>query len=168
MKTHSLLRGSCSCPLPLASPLFKVASVVVGLPFSFFFSFSSCHAPISDAHPLARPEPRRSTTRPTMATPIPDLSRGPVLLSFSIGTASFAFSTTIVRFCVRTRISNNTGPDDYAIAVATVCSFFALNCLLYFPVGIIIRPRSTRISKGGGKSVREGERTEKKGKHEEK
>ncbi|KAL1877601.1 hypothetical protein VTK73DRAFT_8510 [Phialemonium thermophilum] len=54
-----------------------------------------------------------------MATATPDLSRGPVLLSFSIGTASFAFSTTIVRFCVRTRISNSTGPDDYAIAVAT-------------------------------------------------
>ncbi|KAK1772334.1 hypothetical protein QBC33DRAFT_5718 [Phialemonium atrogriseum] len=55
-----------------------------------------------------------------MASVTPDLSRGPVLLSFSVGTASFAFSTTIVRFCVRTRISNSLGADDYAIAVATV------------------------------------------------
>ena len=55
-----------------------------------------------------------------MATVLPDLSRGPVLLSVSVGTASFAFSTTIIRFCVRTRISNDFGPDDYAMGAATV------------------------------------------------
>jgi len=49
-----------------------------------------------------------------------DLSRGPVLLSVSVGTATFAFSTSLVRFCVRKRISNNVGMDDYAMAVASV------------------------------------------------
>lgn len=49
-----------------------------------------------------------------------DLSRGPALLSLSVGTASFAFATCIVRYCVRKRISNNVGIDDYAIGVATV------------------------------------------------
>ena len=49
-----------------------------------------------------------------------DASRGPVLLSISMGTVSFAFATVIIRFCVRVRISRNVGMDDYAIAVAAV------------------------------------------------
>jgi len=50
-----------------------------------------------------------------------DLTRGPALLSVSMGTASFAFATTAIRFCVRKRISNNVGLDDYAMGVASVC-----------------------------------------------
>lgn len=55
-----------------------------------------------------------------MAAATPDVSRGPVLLSLSSITASLAFSTTIVRFCLRTRSNSRIGPDDYAVAVATV------------------------------------------------
>ncbi len=49
-----------------------------------------------------------------------DSTRGPVLLSVAMGTASIAFATVVIRFCVRKRISNNVGIDDYAIAVASV------------------------------------------------
>ncbi|OIW27156.1 hypothetical protein CONLIGDRAFT_415583 [Coniochaeta ligniaria NRRL 30616] len=55
-----------------------------------------------------------------MATVTPDVSRGPVLLSLSSMTASLAFSTTIVRFCLRTRSDSRIGPDDYSVAVASV------------------------------------------------
>ncbi|KAK3941746.1 hypothetical protein QBC46DRAFT_310871 [Diplogelasinospora grovesii] len=50
----------------------------------------------------------------------PDLSGRPVLLSFSLGTACFALSTTFVRFCVRTGINNRIGPDDWTSVLATV------------------------------------------------
>ncbi len=49
-----------------------------------------------------------------------DMSRGPVLLSISLGTVSFALVTVMVRFAVRARISYNMGMDDYALGVATV------------------------------------------------
>ncbi|KAB5586172.1 hypothetical protein GE09DRAFT_1049155 [Coniochaeta sp. 2T2.1] len=52
-----------------------------------------------------------------MATP--DVSRGPVLLSLSSITASVAFSTTVLRFVLRTRSGSRIGPDDYAVAVAS-------------------------------------------------
>jgi hypothetical protein len=52
-----------------------------------------------------------------------DLSRGPVLLSISMGTASLAFATVIVRFCVRARMTYNIGFDDYAMGAASVSSF---------------------------------------------
>ncbi|KAB5582398.1 hypothetical protein GE09DRAFT_1246058 [Coniochaeta sp. 2T2.1] len=52
-----------------------------------------------------------------MATP--DVSRGPVLLSLSSITASLAFSTTVLRFVLRTRSASRIGPDDYAVAVAS-------------------------------------------------
>jgi len=55
-----------------------------------------------------------------MATVTPDVSRGPVLLSLSSVTASFAFATTAVRFILRRRSSSRIGPDDYAVAVASV------------------------------------------------
>jgi hypothetical protein len=55
-----------------------------------------------------------------MAAPAADLSGGPALLSFSLVTASFALSTTFVRFIVRRRISSGFGADDYASGVATV------------------------------------------------
>jgi len=55
-----------------------------------------------------------------MATPQADLSGGPVLLSFSLATGSFALATTFVRFCVRAGINNHIGADDYASGVATV------------------------------------------------
>ena len=55
-----------------------------------------------------------------MASVTPDISRGPVLLSLSSATASLAFSTTVVRFCMRTRSNSRIGPDDYAIAMASV------------------------------------------------
>ncbi|KAK4242201.1 hypothetical protein C8A03DRAFT_40474 [Achaetomium macrosporum] len=49
-----------------------------------------------------------------------DLSRGPVLLSFSLATASFAFATTFVRFYTRKRIDGGFGADDYTSGAATV------------------------------------------------
>ncbi|KAK1761195.1 hypothetical protein QBC47DRAFT_428537 [Echria macrotheca] len=55
-----------------------------------------------------------------MATPQADLSGGPVLLSFSLATGSFALATTVVRFCVRAGINNHIGADDYASGVATL------------------------------------------------
>lgn len=55
-----------------------------------------------------------------MATPQPDLSGGPVLLSFSLATSSFALATTFVRFCVRAGIYKHIGADDYAVGVASV------------------------------------------------
>ncbi len=55
-----------------------------------------------------------------MAAPAADLSGGPALLSFSLVTASFALSTTFVRFIVRRRMSSGFGADDYASGVATV------------------------------------------------
>jgi hypothetical protein len=60
------------------------------------------------------------TQQPVMAAVTPDISRGPVLLSFSSITASLAFSTTLARFYVRTRTSRSIGPDDYAVVMATV------------------------------------------------
>lgn len=54
-----------------------------------------------------------------MATARPDVSRGPVLLSLSCITASLAFSTTVLRFCLRRRSKSHLGPDDYAVAVAS-------------------------------------------------
>lgn len=54
-----------------------------------------------------------------MAPVTPDVSRGPVLLSLSSISASFAFSTTILRFCLRRRSNSRIGPDDYAVAVAS-------------------------------------------------
>ncbi|KAK0704817.1 hypothetical protein B0H67DRAFT_361147 [Lasiosphaeris hirsuta] len=53
-------------------------------------------------------------------TPTADLSGGPVLLSFSLATASFALATTFVRFCVRAGIYNHIGADDYVMGVATL------------------------------------------------
>ncbi|KAK3371784.1 hypothetical protein B0T24DRAFT_721805 [Lasiosphaeria ovina] len=55
-----------------------------------------------------------------MAALTPYLSGGPVLLSFSLATSSFAFSTTFVRFCVRSGINKHIGYDDYVSAAATV------------------------------------------------
>ena len=55
-----------------------------------------------------------------MADPAADLSQGPVLLSFSLATASFALATTIVRFYVRRGIHGGFGVDDYTSGVATV------------------------------------------------
>ncbi|KAK5660630.1 hypothetical protein OQA88_11992 [Cercophora sp. LCS_1] len=55
-----------------------------------------------------------------MATPQPDLSGGPVLLSFSLATSSFALATTFVRFCVRAGIYKHIGADDYAAGVASL------------------------------------------------
>lgn len=55
-----------------------------------------------------------------MAANAADLSGGPVLLSLSLATASFALSTTFVRFCVRAGINSGFGYDDYASGVATV------------------------------------------------
>jgi hypothetical protein len=55
-----------------------------------------------------------------MADPAADLSQGPVLLSFSLATASFALATTVVRFYVRRGIHGGFGVDDYTSGVATV------------------------------------------------
>ncbi|KAK3899605.1 hypothetical protein C8A05DRAFT_46376 [Staphylotrichum tortipilum] len=55
-----------------------------------------------------------------MADPSADLSRGPVLLSFSLATASFALATTFVRFYVRRGIHGGFGADDYTSGAATV------------------------------------------------
>jgi hypothetical protein len=55
-----------------------------------------------------------------MAEPTADLSRGPVLLSFSLATASFALATTFVRFYVRRGLNSGLGPDDYTSGAATV------------------------------------------------
>lgn len=55
-----------------------------------------------------------------MAPPAADLSRGPVLLSFSLATASFAMASTFVRLCARAGINSRLGADDYASGVATV------------------------------------------------
>jgi hypothetical protein len=55
-----------------------------------------------------------------MADPSADLSRGPVLLSFSLATASFALATTFVRFYVRRGINGGFGVDDYTSGAATV------------------------------------------------
>ncbi|GAB1313488.1 hypothetical protein MFIFM68171_03698 [Madurella fahalii] len=55
-----------------------------------------------------------------MAANTADLSGGPVLLSLSLATASFALSTTFVRFCVRAGVSSGFGADDYASGVATI------------------------------------------------
>ncbi|KXX73650.1 hypothetical protein MMYC01_209521 [Madurella mycetomatis] len=55
-----------------------------------------------------------------MAANTADLSGGPVLLSLSLATASFALSTTFVRFCVRAGVSGGFGADDYASGVATI------------------------------------------------
>lgn len=52
--------------------------------------------------------------------PSADLSRGPVLLSFSLATASFALATTFVRFYVRRGINGGFGADDYTSGAATV------------------------------------------------
>ncbi|KAK3387507.1 hypothetical protein B0H63DRAFT_521558 [Podospora didyma] len=58
-----------------------------------------------------------------MATP--DLSGGPVLLSFSLATACFAFSTTFVRFFVRRGINRHVGVDDYTSGAATLVALIA-------------------------------------------
>jgi hypothetical protein len=56
-----------------------------------------------------------------MADPTADLSRGPVLLSLSLATASFAFATTFVRFYTRKGIiDGGFGADDYTSGAATV------------------------------------------------
>jgi len=55
-----------------------------------------------------------------MDTSASDLSGGPILLSFSLGTAFFALATTFVRFSVRAGITKHVGVDDYASGVATV------------------------------------------------
>ncbi|KAK4122812.1 hypothetical protein N657DRAFT_481015 [Parathielavia appendiculata] len=55
-----------------------------------------------------------------MADPAADLSRGPVLLSFSLATACFAIATTFARFYVRWGKSGGFGADDYASGAATV------------------------------------------------
>jgi len=55
-----------------------------------------------------------------MATPEADLSGGPVLLSLSLATSSFALATTFVRFCVRAGINKHIGADDYTGGVASV------------------------------------------------
>jgi hypothetical protein len=55
-----------------------------------------------------------------MADPTADLSQGPVLLSFSLATASFALATTFVRFYVRRGIHGGFGADDYTSGAATV------------------------------------------------
>jgi hypothetical protein len=55
-----------------------------------------------------------------MAEPTADLSRGPVLLSFSVATASFALATTFVRFYVRRGINGGFGAEDYTSGAATV------------------------------------------------
>ncbi len=55
-----------------------------------------------------------------MADSSADLSRGPVLLSFSLATASFALATTFVRFYVRRGIHGGLGADDYTSGAATV------------------------------------------------
>ncbi|KAL2265288.1 hypothetical protein VTJ83DRAFT_6388 [Remersonia thermophila] len=52
-----------------------------------------------------------------------DLSRGPVLLSFSLATASFALATTFVRLHSRRRLRGGFESDDYASGAATVVAF---------------------------------------------
>jgi hypothetical protein len=54
-----------------------------------------------------------------MAEPA-DLSRGPVLLAFSLTTAIFALATTFVRLYSRRRLYGGLGSDDYSSAAATV------------------------------------------------
>ncbi|KAH6851118.1 hypothetical protein B0I37DRAFT_128857 [Chaetomium sp. MPI-CAGE-AT-0009] len=60
-----------------------------------------------------------------MADPAADLTQGPVLLSFSLATASFALATTVVRFYVRRGIHGGFGVDDYTSGVATVIALIA-------------------------------------------
>jgi hypothetical protein len=55
-----------------------------------------------------------------MAEQQADLSGGPVLLSLSLATSSFALATTFVRFCIRAGINKHYGADDYTSGVATV------------------------------------------------
>jgi hypothetical protein len=55
-----------------------------------------------------------------MADSTADLSHGPVLLSLSLATASFALATTFVRFRVRRGLDSNFGVDDYTSGAATV------------------------------------------------
>ncbi|KAL1838288.1 hypothetical protein VTJ49DRAFT_2828 [Mycothermus thermophilus] len=52
-----------------------------------------------------------------------DLSRGPVLLSFSLATASFALATTFVRLYSRRRLHGGFGSDDYTSGAATTAAF---------------------------------------------
>ncbi|KAK4166233.1 hypothetical protein QBC43DRAFT_21986 [Cladorrhinum sp. PSN259] len=56
---------------------------------------------------------------------VANLSGGPVLLSFSLGTATFALSTTFVRFCTRASISTGFVAADYASLLATVVALIA-------------------------------------------
>ncbi|KAK4458515.1 hypothetical protein QBC42DRAFT_314328 [Cladorrhinum samala] len=51
---------------------------------------------------------------------VANLSGGPVLLSFSLATGTFALSTTFVRFCTRASISTGFVAADYASLVATL------------------------------------------------
>ncbi|AEO61488.1 hypothetical protein MYCTH_2071219 [Thermothelomyces thermophilus ATCC 42464] len=60
-----------------------------------------------------------------MAGPAADLSRGPVLLSFSLATASFAMATTFVRFYVRRSLYGGFGTDDYVSGAATLVALIA-------------------------------------------
>ncbi|AEO71220.1 uncharacterized protein THITE_2058811 [Thermothielavioides terrestris NRRL 8126] len=55
-----------------------------------------------------------------MADSDADLSRGPVLLSFSLATASFALATTFVRFYNHAGIYGRFGADDYTSGAATL------------------------------------------------
>ncbi|KAK3304122.1 uncharacterized protein B0T15DRAFT_230970 [Chaetomium strumarium] len=55
-----------------------------------------------------------------MADPTANLSRGPILLSLSLATASFVFATTFVRFCTRKGIHGGYGADDYTSGAASV------------------------------------------------
>ncbi|KAK0626345.1 hypothetical protein B0T14DRAFT_492690 [Immersiella caudata] len=55
-----------------------------------------------------------------MAEQQADLSGGPVLLSLSLATSSFALATTFVRFCIRAGINKHYGADDYTSGVATL------------------------------------------------
>ncbi|KAK4101967.1 hypothetical protein N658DRAFT_470418 [Parathielavia hyrcaniae] len=54
-----------------------------------------------------------------MVDPAADLSRGPVLLSFSLATASVALATTFARFYLRRGIIGGFGADDYTSGAAT-------------------------------------------------
>ncbi|KAL2142809.1 hypothetical protein VTI28DRAFT_703 [Corynascus sepedonium] len=60
-----------------------------------------------------------------MADPTADLSQGPVLLSFSLATASFALATTFVRFYARRGIRGGFGADDYTSGAATLIALIA-------------------------------------------
>lgn len=55
-----------------------------------------------------------------MATVMRAASRGPALFSVSSLSASFAISTTVLRFLQRKRSDSRLGPDDHAVVAASV------------------------------------------------